>query len=231
MKSRNLEASLYPLVERWMRKHFGCFRSGRNVGLKYSRVDVLGVRDVGGTLSGEIETICIGVKRGTEPFATASGQALGYSIYANKVYLADQRAQEFKPAEVNIASRLGIGLIQITGSKCREILSSRSHDPLPGLASELLLKLALGKCEFYGTFFETGEPRGNWLSNVSRNSLGLAINKEKGLVFWLYAFGERKRTIGNTHGVEGYPANFEKRFICPECVQILSTLIPGSRTG
>ena len=218
------ESSLYVPVEKWMRTHFGCFRSGRNVGLKYSRVDVLGVRDVGGMLSGEIETICIEVKRGTEPFATASGQALGYSIYANRVYLADQRLDEFGPAELSIASRLGIGLIQIRENRIREVLSSRLHEPLPGLSLELLLKLALVKCELCGSFFESGEPRANWLSNVSRNSFGLAFRKEKGLVFWLYDLGKRKQRIGIARGDTGYPGTFEKRFVCPECVQVLATI-------
>jgi len=72
-----------------MERHFRCFTSAANVGLQYSRADVFGVRDIGGILSGEVETICIEVKGGTEPFATACGQTLGYSVYANRVYLAD----------------------------------------------------------------------------------------------------------------------------------------------
>src|SRR5689334_19357155 len=51
------EASLYLPVERWMKRHFRCFKTGVNVGLAYSRVDVLGIRDIGGDLSGEIDTI------------------------------------------------------------------------------------------------------------------------------------------------------------------------------
>ena len=61
---RELESALYPYVEKWMKKHFLCFKTGINVGLAYSRVDVLGVRDVGGDLSGEVESIAIEVKRG-----------------------------------------------------------------------------------------------------------------------------------------------------------------------
>jgi hypothetical protein len=41
---RPKESSCYPAVERWMRQHSRCFRSGCNVGLSHSRVDVLGVR-------------------------------------------------------------------------------------------------------------------------------------------------------------------------------------------
>src|SRR5207302_7792478 len=89
--TKEQESSLYPIVEKWMRKHFRCFKASINVGLAYSRVDVLGVRDIGGDLSGEIETIAIEVKRGSEPFAAASGQALWCEVYVNRVYLADVR--------------------------------------------------------------------------------------------------------------------------------------------
>ena len=66
------EAKLYPLVEKWMKKHFLCFRTAINTGLRHGRIDVLGVRDIGGSLSGEIEIISIEVKRGAEAFATAT---------------------------------------------------------------------------------------------------------------------------------------------------------------
>jgi hypothetical protein len=57
------ESKLYPIVERWLRKHHHCFKTATNKGIKYSRIDVIGVRDVGGDLSGEIETISVEVKR------------------------------------------------------------------------------------------------------------------------------------------------------------------------
>ena len=220
------ESSIYPKVEKWMNHHFGCFQSGTNVGLKYSRPDVLGVRDVGGMLSGEIETICIEVKRGTEPFATASGQALGYSIYANKVYLADRRDGKFQASELNIASRLGIGLIRVARREITEVLSSRAHEPLPGLSLELLAKLAVVKCLLCGAFFESGGPRKGWLSGLTKRDLQDAIKEQKGLVFWLYELAERKRKFGIAHGDKGFPGSFEKRFLCRDCVSALSTLVP-----
>jgi hypothetical protein len=64
------ESEMYPPVKKWMVKHFHCFKADVNLGLRYSRVDVLGIRDVGGDLSGEVETIAIEVKRASEPFAT-----------------------------------------------------------------------------------------------------------------------------------------------------------------
>jgi len=103
---RKKEKTLYPMVERWLRRHFACFRTSVNKGLRHSRIDVVGVRDVGGDLSGEIETIAIEVKRGSFPFANACGQTLGYNVYANRVYLADVREQSFSREERQIASHL-----------------------------------------------------------------------------------------------------------------------------
>ena len=95
-----------------MKGHFRCFATATNTGLAYSRPDVTGVRDIGGDLSGEVESIIIEVKRGgSQSFATASGQALGYRVYANRVYLAEARAKTFNADEIQIASHRGIGLI------------------------------------------------------------------------------------------------------------------------
>jgi hypothetical protein len=48
-------------------------------------VYVIGVRDFGGELCGEVQTIAIEVKKKGSPFATTTGQTLGYNIYANRV--------------------------------------------------------------------------------------------------------------------------------------------------
>src|SRR5437870_13771626 len=87
MQKKPLEKTLYTLVARWMRRHFLCFRPAINKGLRYRRIDVLGIRDMGGDLSGEVETIAVEVKRGSTPFSNACGQTLGYRVYANRVYL------------------------------------------------------------------------------------------------------------------------------------------------
>lgn len=141
------ESDLYPIVESWLRENHLCFKTARNKGLKYSRIDVIGVKDVGGDLSGEVETIAVEVKRGTEPFAKASGQALANKVYANRSYLADLRDKQFSPDEINIASHLGIGLIHIQNRECKEVLSSPYYKPIEKLNLGLLENLALGKCQ------------------------------------------------------------------------------------
>ena len=143
---RRTEKELYPIVARWLSRHHHCFKTAINTGLLHSRIDVVGVRDVGGDHSGEVETISIEVKRGTQPFATATGQALGYRVYANRIYLADLRSSAFSQPEIEIASHLGVGLIRITGNRCQEELSSPYYRPITRMNLGLLEKFGLGLC-------------------------------------------------------------------------------------
>ena len=168
-KSVRLEKDLYPIVARWLEKQRKCFRSAINTGLKHGRIDVVGIRDVGGDLSGEIETVSIEVKRDSAPFATATGQALGYKVYANRIYLAEQRPKAFTSEEVEIAGHLGVGLIRITGAKCHEELSSPYYRPITRMNMLLIEKLGLGACQLCGTVFEIGDdPKLNPYSNLHR---------------------------------------------------------------
>src|SRR5690606_8105081 len=100
-----------------------------------------------GDLSGDVEAIAVEVKRGLTPFTNAAGQAAGYKVYADRVYLADSRLKPFSQDEIDIASNLGIGLIQIKRGKCHEVLSSPMHRPIRRLQLQLFRALRLGKCQ------------------------------------------------------------------------------------
>jgi hypothetical protein len=45
---------------------------------------------------------------------------------------------------------------QIVGKKCSVVLSSPHHDPIKKLNLALIEKMALGRFQFCGTFFEIG---------------------------------------------------------------------------
>jgi hypothetical protein len=227
-KPRPHERDLYPRVSRWLAKRFRCFATATNVGLRYSRIDVLGLRDVGGDLSGDVETISIEVKRGLEPFATASGQALGYKVYANRVYLADYRDKDFGPDELQIASSLGIGLIRIGARSIVEELSSPVHSPIPRLNLRIVEAVGYGRCALCGTLFRTGEdPKRNRFSRLAREDVARAIKAEKGLMFWNRELAERKRRLGLRRSEED--STFERRYFCPDCVMyVLADLRHGS---
>jgi hypothetical protein len=210
------EKAAYPIIRNWMKRHFLCFKSDINKGLKHGRADVIGIRDIGGDLSGEVETIAIEIKRGTSPFATASGQTLGYNVSANRVYLADRRAKSFTQDELQIASHLGIGLIQIRNKKCTEVLSSPFYRPIQRFNFALLENLGLGKCQLCGSFFEIGTIEKTH-ANLTREKVKQAILKEKGIMFWNEEVATRKDKVGLRPSPQGIV--WERRFICPECVR------------
>jgi hypothetical protein len=211
------ESDFYPILEKWIKKHFHCFHTGSTVGTTYSKADVVGIRDTGGENSGDVELIVIEVKGGKEPFATASGQARGYSVYANRVYLADVREKGFTPSEIEIASYLGIGLIRIQGKKCQEILSSPRHQPLTRMWMEMARKLGLGQCRICGTFVELGAAYGN----LTKEDVLKSIEQKKGLVYWHESLADRKKKMGIARKNEDRNNSWQRRFICEECIQVL----------
>jgi hypothetical protein len=209
------ESELYPILAKWMKKYFRCFKAAGPVGTKYSRADVVGIRDTGGANSGEVELIVIEVKRGTAPFATASGQAAGYSVYANRVYLADVREQGFTVEEREIASNLGVGLIQVRKRKPQEILSSREHRPITRMWLEMARKLNFYPCRICGTFIEVEAG----YKNLARENILKAISNQTGLIYWQEELADRKFKLKLTkHGAEDA---YERRVICKECVWTL----------
>lgn len=220
------EKDLYPLVAGWLRKHHLCFKTSINTGLLYSRLDVVGVRDVGGDHCGEVETISVEVKRGNEPFATATGQALGYRVYANRIYLADLRETRFSHSEVEIASHLGVGLIRITGTRCHEELSSPFYRPITRMNLALLEKFGLGLCRLCGSVFQTSDDlTRNRFSKLTCENLRSAVKDERGLMFWNRELAERKKKLGIRMSQDD--TTYERRFICPDRVwAVLSQMMP-----
>jgi hypothetical protein len=225
-----LEKEYYPLVARWLKRQFLCFKVAINKGLRYGRIDVIGIRDIGGDLSGEVESIAVEVKRGSTPFANACGQTLGYSVYANRVYLADLREERFTQDETFIASNLGIGLIQIKGKKCGEMLSSPFYQPIAMMQLRLFEALRLGRCQLCDSIFEIGSAEGtNWYTKVAWENLQKAMESEKGLIFWNREVAERKRRLG-IRGTKEDNRTWERRFICPDCVcSVFKQLHRGSK--
>lgn len=136
--------------------------------------------------------------------------------------MADIRKDHFAPDEIAIANHLGIGLIQIKGKECTEILTSPYYKPLTSLHLLLLEKLALGRCQLCGCFFETGS-KGKQFSKLSRDNIKGAVDNKKGLMFWNYPVGKRKLKMRRHQPKGDYI--YERRFICPECIIHLDTWV------
>lgn len=219
MTQNLLEKDYYPIVEKWLAKQYNCFQTNINSGLLNSRAEVVGIRDTGGDLSGEIETIIVEVKRDQEPFSTASGQTFGYTIYANRVYLADNRHNGFTKDEIMIANHLGIGLIQINkNNKCSEVLTSPYYKPITKFNFLLLRNLRLAKCQFCDTYFKIGDEQ-NRSSKVTRNNVKKALLEERGIKFWLNELDERKEKFKSGRRSKDY--TYETRYLCAECTYLL----------
>lgn len=214
-----LEKEYYPIVAKWLARQYSCFQTDINTGPKNSRADVVGVTDTGGDFSGEVETIVVEVKRDKEAFATASGQTFGYTIYANRVYLADKRVNGFTRDEIMIANHLGIGLIQIDKhNKCNEILSSPYYKPLTKFNIHFLHRLGLAKCQFCETYFSISNEI-NKNAKVTRANIKKAIQEERGLIFWHRELDARKTKFKPDR--RNKELTYERRHLCPECTQLL----------
>lgn len=213
------ESDLYPRVEAWLRRR-GCFATAINTGLRFGRIDVVGLRDVGGDLSARCEVIAVEVKGGNQPFATSAGQSHGYSVYAQRCYLADRRERRpaFNDDEIEIASRLGIGLVAITQTRVTEVLAAPTNEPVERFQLQVLDRLAWCRCTICTTMFQRGARESDW-SLVSRSSsrggVLRAAKAERGFVYWLDDSSRRAKRVDAKGRI------YHRRYVCPDCVENL----------
>lgn len=168
--------------------------------------DVVGVRDVGGEYSENIQVIAVEVKSSRYGFAKNLGQALGYSLFAHRCYLAIplRYNEKFALEEEEMATRLGVGLIAIKGSECREILTSPEHQPIDSLMVKILdWGMSYGRCNICGTLM----PIKGWTESLKK-----AVNQEKAFYYGKW--------------VEDRPILFTKRHwrwvvVCNDCIENL----------
>ena len=213
-RSRKGEKKYYRFVENFLKRRFGCFVTAQERGTRYGRIDVVGVRDIGGDLAGDVELIAVEVKAGNQPFSKAVGQAYSYSVCAERCYLADFRPgpRPYELGEIDIASKLGVGLLAIRrNGSISEILASPMNDPLVPMRSVLIENLNYARCVFCGSFFRIGEDDEPWKYVSGRAQK--ALEDGLGYGFYLADVGERKS------GKRIYI--HEHRYICSDCVEVL----------
>ena len=88
MPNGNAERQLYPYVAEFLEGNFGCTSTVKDRGTQNVRFDVLGLRRRGNHYASCTELIAVEVKADGTRFVNYLGQAIGYSLYANEVYLA-----------------------------------------------------------------------------------------------------------------------------------------------
>lgn len=155
------EGNYYSFVNEFIKDSFSCIVTGTNKGyLALGLIDVAGAYDTGSELHSEIELIIAEVKTSTSSFGKSIGQTLGYSVYAERCYLAIPFVNNggFTHSQIYMANHLGIGLIRIETDevgiprKGELVLSSKRHNPIPSQKTHLLRSLGIAKCYACGDF-------------------------------------------------------------------------------
>jgi hypothetical protein len=159
---KNREESFYPIVEKFLRdsiRGLNCFEVGQRRGnIDLGIADVTGVRHVGGDRSNSFEVVTVEVKKNTKSFGKKVGEALGYSLFAHRCYLAAQG--QFNSLQRQFAAQLGVGLIEINRRRCNEVLAAASHTPNEHQMLDLLRGMKLRKCCICGALRKapSGQP-------------------------------------------------------------------------
>jgi hypothetical protein len=113
------------------------------------QADVAGVKDVGNLYSHEFEIVAVEVKDGRRMKVRHAEQALGYSMFAHRCYLA--MPIKFTEENKAYAKHMGIGLLEIDGKNVREVLSPELKKPDETIMMWFLRRsLALVRCVVCG---------------------------------------------------------------------------------
>lgn len=154
------EERFYPVVLKYLKQKGYLTESYKDDGktkFEFTRVggktqaDVVGVKDVGRDYSHEIEIVAVEVKDREQVRVRYITQALGYSTFAHRCYLAMPIAYEEE--YVNYARQMGVGLLEIgKNGVIEEILSAELKNPDETMMIWFLRRsLNLVKCVFCGS--------------------------------------------------------------------------------
>jgi hypothetical protein len=200
------ESALYPIVGEFLKRKFGCFHvQTQPTVTRYGAVDVVGLRQSAGKYGGTAEVIAVEVKATGSRFLNSAGQAVGYSVMADRCYLAIG-GDAIGEVESELASQLNIGLIAIRSRRgCEIVLTSPQYRPLRTQKLNLIRRLGFVECVVCASL----RLRSEMLMQGS-HSLQTAAREHKGFRYLLSA------KEGQTQDSP------ERRFICHDCVQALS---------
>ena len=130
------EARFYPIVLKYLKSKgymteglqpdgkdtFDFTRLGRR-----AQADVIGIKDIGTKYSNEIEIVAVEVKDRKSAKVRHMTQALGYSIFAHRCYLA--MPAKFTEEDKSYARKIGVGLLRIVRSQVEEVLPAELKIP------------------------------------------------------------------------------------------------------
>ncbi len=223
------EIALYNGVEKFAKDEFGCQFTKQQVGTRLGKIDVAGVRELRGDLESDAEVVAIEVKEERAAFLNAIGQAVSYSIYAHRCYLAvrRRRGNSFTSEELQVAAQFGIGLIQIGAGKMTIPVTSRRFSPENRYVLQIIHRLGLFRCSMCRSVYEDKDAsviNESGAINLSerpkyRGQLAKLIAKRMHARYYLYGLhGQRddQRAYVN-----------DRRYLCKDCVSIFASLVPS----
>ena len=223
------EKELYPVVKKFATEELGCIETKINTGTRFAHIDVLGLRQRASDFASFSELIAIEVKDGGTRILNYLGQALSYSLYAHKVYLAWRKENgKITEEEKEIAAKFGVGLLQISNEKSVNLMStSREFSPERHYALHALDKLNYFEC----IVCRANYPKESVISinkpgpiNLTEDSqykgkLNRSISSGSPARYFLYQLAEmREKETQYT---------YDKRFICKDCCSIFAALLPN----
>jgi hypothetical protein len=212
------EQNLYKSVARFVKAEFGCFAVKTTKGTTYGSIDVIGLRYNVGDFGGTSEIVAVEVKPENSTFLKSLGQALAYSVMADRCYLAIHTPYRRTTLqdERELAAQLRVGLIEIGVRKmCRVVVSSPQHRPIRAHKLSLLNQLGFHECMICTTLLSKGE---GMRSQGDRSGLLHAIRDGKAFRYWLYKLDEQRG------GARTFV--YDRRYFCKDCVAAFSTLAP-----
>jgi len=208
------ESELYPIIKRYLEKKYSksVLISKINSGVWGGKIDVVLVRGIFGELLNTCEIVTVEAIPDKDRFLNYIGQALGYSIFSDRCYLAVKG--EFTQEEIDVANSLGIGLIEINKNSCKQVLDSKLFNPIDYLRLKLLSHFDIHKCSICGSYLI--------MKNPSRK-LNDSIKNKMDYVYYLDAQDE----IAVKKGLERRKNVYIRRYICKDCINgIFSEFIP-----
>ena len=155
------EKKLYKPVREWLEKK-GYYCGGdmwlrkdkterfyENIGDRKMRVDVAGVRNIGSLYADDLEVVCKNEEKVT--FIQVA-QAYGYTLVANRVYLASTAVLDREWD--HFFRRSGLGFLHIAGttSKITEIVPSSSFSPNQANYVRFLRAMWIVQCSICGVY-------------------------------------------------------------------------------
>ena len=149
------EKVLYPIVSDFLKKELGCTKTECNAGTSHGRIDVLGFRERKSYFASQAEVVAVEVKSGTR-FLNYIGQAVAYSLYSHRVYLALKKPNDNRITrdEFDIASRIGVGLLSIScEDEINLVATSNEFDPEHYRLLQVIDRLGYFECTFCRSYY------------------------------------------------------------------------------